>query len=157
MKAVKWIAAIVLVLVAASGGLWFWMIGQPMYAPGAGAQLELDPISRNTDSAWQVSTDISLHHFASGTGSNVLYVHGGPGIPSTSTAPGLDLSGYRVHYYDQRGSGQSSRPFNGAVSSSMYKSPIQELAIHRQGVGGVKRLSIIRIMARRTKATVVLA
>ena len=35
--------------------------------------------------------------------------------------------------------------------------PIQELAIHRQGVGGVKRLSMMRIMARRTKATTVLA
>ena len=38
-----------------------------------------------------------------------------------------------------------------------YLEPIQELAIHRQGVGGVKRLSMIRIIARRTKATVVLA
>ena len=35
--------------------------------------------------------------------------------------------------------------------------PIQEVAIHRQGVGGVKRLSMMRIMARRTKATTVLA
>ena len=35
--------------------------------------------------------------------------------------------------------------------------PIQELVIHRQGVGGVKRLSMMRIMARRTKATTVLA
>ena len=121
MRAVKWIA--VIVLVAAVGGVvfWFWITGQPMYSPGAGAQLELDPISHSADGAWRVSTDVSLHHFAGGTGRNVLYVHGGPGIPATTAAPGLNLSGYRVHYYDQRGTGQSSRPFQGAVSSSMFE------------------------------------
>lgn len=121
MRAIKWIAAIV--LVAAAGGFffWFWITGQPMYSPGDSAELELDPISHSADGAWRVSTDISLHHFASGAGRNVLYVHGGPGIPATTAVPGLNLSGYRVHYYDQRGTGQSSRPFQGAVSSSMFK------------------------------------
>ena len=42
-------------------------------------------------------------------------------------------------------------------ASHVALEPIQELAIHRQGVGGVKRLSMMRIMARRTKATTVLA
>lgn len=35
--------------------------------------------------------------------------------------------------------------------------PIQEDLIHEQGLGLVKRLSIMRIMARRTKAATVLA
>ena len=121
MRAIRWIAAIG--LVAAAGGVffWFWITGQPMYSPGDGAELELNPASHSTDGAWRVSTDVSLHHFASGTGRNMVYVHGGPGIPETTAAPGLDLSGYRVHYYDQRGTGQSSQPFQGAVSSGMLE------------------------------------
>ena len=121
MSVIKWIAAIVLVAVAGGFFFWFWITGQPMYTPGEGAELELDPNSHSADGAWRVSTDVSLHHFASGTGRNVLYVHGGPGIPETTAAPGLDLGGYRVHYYDQRGTGQSSWLFEGAVSSSMFK------------------------------------
>ena len=35
--------------------------------------------------------------------------------------------------------------------------PIQEVGIHEQRVGLVKRLSMMRIMARRTKAATVLA
>jgi hypothetical protein len=35
--------------------------------------------------------------------------------------------------------------------------PIQEVKIQRQGIGLVKRRSMMRIMARRTKATTVLA
>jgi len=121
MRAIKWIAAFVLVAGAGVVIFWFWITGQPMYSPGESAELDLDPVSHSADGAWHVSTDVSLHHFASGTGRNVLYVHGGPGIPATTAVPGLDLSGYRVHYYDQRGTGQSSRPFQGAVSSSMFR------------------------------------
>ena len=121
MRAIRWTAAIGLVAVAGGVFFWFWITGQPMYSPGDGAELELNPVSHNADGAWRVSTDVSLHHFASGAGRNMLYVHGGPGIPETTAAPGLDLSGYRVHYYDQRGTGQSSQPFQGAVSSGMWE------------------------------------
>lgn len=104
--------------VVVAGWMW-WMMQQPMYTPGdvraatkLGAPLVPPPQSVGGD--WLMEPGIALHHFASGTGPNVLVLHGGPGVPSTAAWPGLErLAGsYRFHYFDQRGCGASSHPFD---------------------------------------------
>lgn len=110
------LAILVIGIVAA---VFVWRsFGRPLYTPGmvsAGENLRapLTPPSQSDEKDfWEVESDIQLHHFAVGDGSNVLVVHGGPGMPYVEAWPGLEtLTGnYRFHYYDQRGSGQSSRP-----------------------------------------------
>jgi proline iminopeptidase len=102
---------------------------QPLYQPGmvrAGRNLRapLVPPEQPTDEHfWQVERDIRLYHFADGTGTNVLVLHGGPGYPFTSPVPGLARLNdhYRFQYYDQRGSGKSSRPIDTFTSSNDYE------------------------------------
>lgn len=124
-----WIITAIL-LIAAAGGGWFWYrMGQPLYQPGmvrAGKNLTalLTPPPQGSDPAfWQVEPGIQLHHFAVGAGRNVLIVHGGPGAPYTEPWTGLAAltNHYRFHYYDQRGAGQSTRPFNRFASKNYYQ------------------------------------
>ena len=85
---------------------------QPLYSPVALAtHPNLDPVGGEHD-AWEVAPGILLRYFASGEGQDVLVVHGGPGIPPTGSAPAFDALGdsYQFYYYDQRGSGLSTRP-----------------------------------------------
>ena len=96
-----------------------------------------DPIGASADTAdarsdgsrgrWEVELGVELSHFSVGEGTNVLVVHGGPGIPQTESAPAFDVLGdaYRFHYYAQRGTGESFRPTL-AFSGSRWAS-IQEL------------------------------
>ncbi len=100
------------VLAAVAGGLFWWFMQQPLYTPGAlASHPNLEPVRGDLET-WEVASGILLHHFASGEGRNVLVIHGGPGIPPTASAPAFDALGdnYRFHYYDQRGSGLSTRP-----------------------------------------------
>ena len=100
------------VLAAAAGGLFWWFMQQPLYTPGGiAAHPNLEPVAGDGET-WEVAPGILLHHFARGAGRNVLVVHGGPGIPPTASAPAFDAlgDGYRFYYYDQRGSGHSTRP-----------------------------------------------
>jgi proline iminopeptidase len=91
-----------------------------MYKPGMvrqGKNLRepLQPPNQSVESEWwQMSDDIQLYHFSEGIGQNVVIVHGGPGYPYRHPWPGLKAltSDYRFHYYDQRGCGRSSRPFD---------------------------------------------
>ncbi|HTT63809.1 MAG TPA: alpha/beta fold hydrolase [Bryobacteraceae bacterium] len=113
--------AVVVILAALA---WYWM-GQPMYRPGrlhlsASLQPPPQPAGGNY---WTVAENIRLYHYADGDGANVLVVHGGPGFPIHRPAPGLHaLAGaYRFHYYDQRGCGKSSRPFDRFASSNFYE------------------------------------
>ncbi|UCG33437.1 MAG: alpha/beta hydrolase, partial [Phycisphaerales bacterium] len=80
---------------------------------GLGAPLE-PPAQPDDPAFWQVEKDIRLHHFSVGKGMPVLFVHGGPGFPTREVPPGLErlADEYSVHFYDQRGCGRSTRPFD---------------------------------------------
>ena len=100
------------VLAAVAGGLFWWFMQQPLYTPGGlASHPSLEPVGGDLET-WEVAPGILLHHYARGEGRNVLVIHGGPGIPPTASAPAFDALGdsYRFYYYDQRGSGLSSRP-----------------------------------------------
>jgi proline iminopeptidase len=107
--------------------MW-WMMQQPMYRPGdvrAGRRLTapLGAPAQAAGDVWQMEPGISLHHFASGTGRNVLVLHGGPGVPARAAWTGLErLNGrYRFHYFDQRGCGASTKPFDRFTSKSYFE------------------------------------
>jgi proline iminopeptidase len=64
------------------------MMNAPMFEPGtvsarvAQEGERFDPPPPSGDGAlWQVTPDISLHHTSTGSGDDVLLVHGGPGYP----------------------------------------------------------------------------
>src|SRR5262249_47253618 len=107
----------------------WYLIGQPLYKPGmvrGGEKMRasLDPPAQQGDEHfWKVEQDIQLYHFTAGEGHNVLIVHGGPGYPYLEPWVGLAplKDRYRFHYYDQRGSGQSSRPIDKFTSNNYYK------------------------------------
>lgn len=127
----KWIMVLVGLLVAAvvllGGGFWY-MSTQPLYAPGMvrreqGLSAPLAPPPQVDGSAtWRVEPGIELAHFAAGEGRTVIVVHGGPGIPFTAPLHALDplTTAYRFHYYDQRGSGESTRPFDRFEGGNPY-------------------------------------
>lgn len=120
---------VVLILVAVVVGYFWYAMGQPLYKPGMvreGKNLRAPPsppVQSGDADFWSVEEDIRLHHFSAGTGRNVLVVHGGPGAPHREPWPGLEpLTGeYRFHYYDQRGCGQSTRPFDTFSSPNYYE------------------------------------
>ncbi|HWR52933.1 MAG TPA: alpha/beta hydrolase [Bryobacteraceae bacterium] len=125
MKKLLWSVGIIVVVLAAGAALMWWWIGRPMYEPGdvrAGRDLgaPLDPPPQDTEGVWTVEPQIRLRTFSSGTGQNVLFVHGGPGFPATEPYAGFEAlkNELRVHYYDQRGSGKSTRPFDRFTASS---------------------------------------
>jgi proline iminopeptidase len=119
---------IVLLLGAGVGGFW-WMTQQPLYQPGmvrAGQNLRapLTPPAQSGDpNYWQVEPDIQLYHFSQGNGRNVLIIHGGPGRPFREPMAGLEplTSTYRFHYYDQRGCGKSTRPIDRFTAQNTYE------------------------------------
>jgi proline iminopeptidase len=122
------IGAVLLVAAAAVGGLWY-LSTQPMYKPGMVSREEnlsaplSPPEQPEGTETWLVEPGIELVHFAAGTGRNVLVIHGGPGMPFSEPATGLEpLTGdYRFHYYSQRGCGGSTRPIDRFESKNMYE------------------------------------
>jgi proline iminopeptidase len=129
MKKALLIALLVIVILVVAAGAYLWYaMGAPMYTPGkVGEQMEsfIHPTEPDPDDPgyWQVESEISLYHFAQGEGRPVLVVHGGPGMPFRQPLSGLaPLEGeYRFHYYDQRGCGKSTRPFDRFESSNTYE------------------------------------
>ena len=129
MKIIVSVVAGLLLLMATLGGLAWYQIGQPLYEPGmvrAGKNLRaplVPPAQSVGDSFWQVEDDIQLHHFSVGEGRAVLVIHGGPGYPSAQAWSGLEplTTAYTFHYYDQRGSGESSRPIDRFTSTNYYE------------------------------------
>lgn len=121
--------SILAVLLIVGGAAFWWMTLQPLYTPGMVSRNEnlrspLVPPAQTADpDYWQMESDINLYHFANGTGRNVLIVHGGPGMPFREPMAGLEpLTGeYRFHYYDQRGCGKSTRPFDRLESQNMVE------------------------------------
>lgn len=124
---------VVLVLGVAAGALWYGM-SMPLYEPGmvrAGIKLGaplVPPPQGDDPNHWIVEKDIRLHHFAVGTGENVLIVHGGPGRPTAQAWPGLNslTDTYRFNYYDQRGCGRSTRPID-KFDSASYRDSMKRL------------------------------
>ena len=126
-----WILGGICLATAALAGLMWWMMTQPMYQPGdvrAGRNLSapLVPPAQAAGEDWQMQPGIALHYFASGAGRNVLVLHGGPGVPTPTAWPGLERLGdrYRFHYFDQRGCGSSSRPFDRFAYRNYYENVI---------------------------------
>jgi proline iminopeptidase len=124
------IGLVVLVVVAAVGGLFWYVTNQPLYKPGmvrAGKNLRapLDPPEQPDDEQrWRVEPDIELHHFSAGEGRDVLIIHGGPGYPYSEPWPGLEplTNANTFHYYDQRGCGRSTRPIDTFSSKNTWES-----------------------------------
>jgi proline iminopeptidase len=70
--------------------------------------------------AWEVEPGIQLHYFTRGTGTPVLVLHGGPGMPSDEPWPGLEPLNdrFKFYYYHQRGCGRSTRPITAFPSGN---------------------------------------
>ncbi|MHC4415586.1 MAG: alpha/beta fold hydrolase [Planctomycetota bacterium] len=109
------------------GGLGWWAYLKftgPLYEPGSlAASAALEPPARDGDGGpWVVEPGMRLHHFARGTGRPVLFVHGGPGFPTRTPMPWLDAlyESFEVLFYDQRGCGESTRPFDRFGSTNFY-------------------------------------
>lgn len=128
-KTIWIIGAIVIVAILAAAGYFWYMMGEPLYKTGTvryqkNLRAPLSPPEQTGDpSTWQVEKDIQLYHFSRGIGRNVLIVHGGPGAPTRQPWQGLAPleNEYRFHYYDQRGCGKSTRPFDRFESSNTYQ------------------------------------
>ncbi len=118
------LGVIVLTLIVIAGGFWY-MSTQPLYKPGMVREMtSLTPPDQPTGSeTWLVEAGIELSHFAVGEGRNVLIIHGGPGLPFLQPMSGLEplTSEFRFHYYDQRGSGESTRPIDRFESPNVYE------------------------------------
>lgn len=119
---------IVLVGLLVGGGFWY-LSTQPLYRPGMVRREErlsapLTPPEQPAEGhRWLVEPGIELAHFSVGEGRDVLIIHGGPGQPFTEPIAGLaTLEGeYRFHYYDQRGSGESTRPIDRFDSRNTFR------------------------------------
>ncbi len=125
------VGIIVLLAIIVLGYFWY-MIGRPMYEPGMvrngkNLRASLDP-PRQTGEAeyWLVEKDIKLFHFSSGKGKSILVVHGGPGFPFDKPLTAFNGLNYRFHYYDQRGCGRSTKPFD-TFSGSNYFDNMKKL------------------------------
>lgn len=118
------IAGGILIALLLALGLAFWyFINKPLYAVGMARTLGLTPPAQTAETDfWTVEPGIRLHHFEEGAGPGVLVVHGGPGYPFHAPIGALKpLAGrYRFVYYDQRGSGKSTRPIDRFQSQNYY-------------------------------------
>jgi proline iminopeptidase len=125
--------SVIVLLVLVVGGVFWYFSTQPLYQPGmvrAGQNLNAPlnpPAQTSSPDQWQVEADINLYHFSKGQGRNVLIIHGGPGVPTRQAWSGLEplTADYRFNYYDQRGCGKSTRPFDRFESNNMYANMTQ--------------------------------
>ncbi|MHC5006632.1 MAG: alpha/beta fold hydrolase [Planctomycetota bacterium] len=119
------VVAGVAVIGCAGLGWWAYLVFTgPLYEPGSLANARgLQPPAQGDDATlWLVQRDVGLYHFHRGEGRPVLFLHGGPGFPTRKPLPWLDAlaADYRVTYYDQRGCGLSTRPFDRFESPNYY-------------------------------------
>jgi proline iminopeptidase len=130
-KRKTWIIAAggALLALAAGGYAAYSAFTQPLYQigmvrEGKTLRAPLDPPTQTGDPQyWQMENNIKLWHFAQGSGRPVLIVHGGPGMPTRQAWTGLEplAATYSFNYYDQRGSGRSTRPIDTLSSQNMYQ------------------------------------
>lgn len=125
------IAGLIIVAFVGLGSYYFFsMIGKPMYESGmvrneVNLSAPLVPPAQNPNEVnfWQVENDVKLHHFTEGSGKPILVLHGGPGYPFSEAPAGFSAlrDEYQFVYYDQRGSGKSTRPFDAFPDASFYQ------------------------------------
>ena len=129
-KRILVLTPLVLLALLIGAGFWVWhMMSAPLYRPGMVRAAEnlrgplQPPTQPGEPGVWRVESDIDLHHFSHGTGTPLLFIHGGPGFPARELPAGLArLTGeYEIHFYDQRGCGDSTRPFDRFASSNFYQ------------------------------------
>jgi proline iminopeptidase len=122
------LSIVCLAVLAAGGFLLYRSFTGPMYRPGMvreGKDLSapLDPPPQSDEpGVWTVEPDIRLQYFSSGDGKTALVLHGGPGYPFLRSWSGLQPleDSFRFFYYDQRGCGRSTRPFDTFTSKNTY-------------------------------------
>ena len=122
------IAFVVFALLLLVGFLFYRFMEAPLYMPGmvrAGKNLRapLDPLKQTGEAGyWLVEDDIRLFHTTQGEGRSILVVHGGPGYPIHRPPTGMEAlaKDHKVIYYDQRGCGKSTRPFDRFSSRNYY-------------------------------------
>ncbi len=101
----------------------------PLYNPGDLTEKSqyshlLKEVNRKDNpNSFTLNEGISLNYFTKGVGKPVVVIHGGPGIPHQEAWSGLDslTAEYKFYYYDQRGCGKSTRPFDKFESNNFYK------------------------------------
>ncbi len=127
MRTVLIVAAGVAVL-GTGAAVWLSSFGRATYRPGAVANAvangRIDPAPAGAlvehpagadgtvPFSLEVPGGVTLWGFSRGRGSPVLVVHGGPGFPFDAPLPGLAPleDRHKFYYWDQRGSGRSTRP-----------------------------------------------
>ncbi|QUI22072.1 alpha/beta hydrolase [Vallitalea pronyensis] len=132
-KKLLFIGIILMIVIGVVAFIMIRMTGKPLYTIGnvkkeinLRAPLE-PPIQSGNIGYFQVEEDIKLNYFTQGTGDNILILHGGPGMPYAEEWKGLDelSKTHRFIYYDQRGSGSSTRPINTFSSKNYYKNMLE--------------------------------
>ena len=125
-KLLLWLAIPVILTLVASSFVWQW-INQPLYLPGKlkTAGLNLDPHSMDSHGSYfQVEPGIRVYHESLGDVGKptILVVHGGPGFPMRAATSGLSALGqsHQIHLYDQRGCGNSTKPFDRFTGGNYY-------------------------------------
>lgn len=123
----KWMfvaTAVLGVLAAGAAAAWWWM-GQAMYAPGDALALVLEtPPQQAGTGRWDVGGGVTLAvQRVGGEGPAWVAVHGGPGqAPAQPWAVAQHMASRQPWlFYHQRGCGNSTRPFNGALQGSTYQ------------------------------------
>jgi proline iminopeptidase len=124
----------VIIVIAITGYLLMQhFMSTPLYIPGdltkneKYSHLLKDYQLKDNSSGFCISEDITLHSFKQGVGEPVLIIHGGPGFPFQKVWKGLDTlaSTHKFYYYDQRGCGKSTRPFDKFESNNFYENLVQ--------------------------------
>lgn len=133
MKPIVIVIIVFLVLLAIGVFVFFSNIGKPLYKPSSVSNPDTlrsplePPVQDGTaQDKWKVEDDIELYHFSEGEGQNILFIHGYALDPPSESIIGLDsLSGYKVHYYHQRGAGYSTRPIDKFESDNFYQNMME--------------------------------
>jgi proline iminopeptidase len=127
-KKVAGLVVVLLVLVAVGGISFWWLMEQPFYEPGmvrSGKNLRgsLVPPKQTAEGPyWLAEADIRLFYHTQGTGRPVIVLHGGPGYPVHQPLAAVEplARNCQFYYYDQRGCGRSTRPFDRFESQNFY-------------------------------------
>ncbi len=151
------ILAVILVIIIGGLGLMFYFMGQPMYQPGKLSETNITIAEQEPESDfWQMEEGIQLYHFSNGKGEPLLLIHGGPGMPYKDTLPGFNrlADQFTIHYYDQRGAGRSTKPFDRFESGNFYENMVKLEA--KLGIGAqLKDIERIRNILGEEQLTLV--